>query len=692
MLLTRLCAVLVVTAGLAVAPVVTPAWAAPQPVKPVTRTTPLVGVDVSALARSPRALDPRALASAAADASPGGSTGGAAAVTTRAPDSTRPIVLTDELDLGHFAVAGVVWTSTGSDQDVVVQLRVRERGSWTDWTPLTIEGGPDPATAEARQAGRTIGTEPLASAYGDAVQVRVDAGAGPVPADLRLVTIDPGSSPADAQIAGPTGATAHGATVKPTIVTRAQWGADESLRPAGCTPRYSSTIKAGLVHHTVNTNTYAAGDSAALVRGIYAYHVNGNGWCDVGYNFLVDRFGQRFEGRFGGMDRPVVGAHAGGFNTDTFGVAGIGDFSTATPADPMLTSMASILGWKLGLHGRDPLGKTTVTSAGGPATGYAAGTPVTIGVVSGHRDVDLTECPGATLYARLGVLRTATAGYLGSAQPVVEDLYGALLSGGSGRVEVHAQSSASGFADRLVDAATSLAAANPSQWRFFTGRSGSARPDLIAVQTAGTSSGRTEVNVVSAASAYRETVLTTVTPLSTFAPDDAFQLSVGGASGADLYVVGLKGTGSGKTEIHALSAAGHYRDWSLHAVTALETGYPSGSFRFLVARPSGDLFLLAHGTTGSGWSEVHALTASSGYQTFSVHAATPQGATSDSSASWVLGAGTNPDVLFLPLTASGSGNVEVHRLSGATAYGTWTLHAKTSLPAVAYPSWQFGMG
>ena len=669
-------------AGLTAAPVVTTASAAPQPVKPVLRSTPLTGVDRAALAQSPTALDPAALRSSGPRAGVG-----------RAPGSTTPAVFTAPLTVGHFAVAGVLWTTTGAPAQVVVQVRVREDGTWSDWLPLGVEGGPDPQTAEARHAGTTLGTEPVASARGDAVQVRVDTGSAAAPRDLRLVTVDPGTSPADANLTGTPGASAHGAVLAPTVITRAQWGADESLRTADCTPSYSSTIKAGIVHHTTNTNTYSASDSAALVRGIYAYHVNGNGWCDLGYNVLVDRFGQTFEGRYGGLDRPVIGAHAGGFNTDTFGVAGIGDFTTSSPADPMLTAISRVLGWKLGLHARDPQGTTTLVSAGGPYTAYAAGTPVTIGTVSGHRDVDQTACPGDLLYPRLPSLRTAAATYAQQNQTAGGDLYGALLSGGSGKVEVHGQSLASSYADRLIDAATALSAADPSQWRFALGSySGDSRPDLIAVRTSGTASGRVEVHVVSWASYYHQTVLDAVTPMATFTPDDAWQLTVGGPGGGTLYFVGLRGTGSGQVEVHALSPSTRYSQWSLHAATGLGTSYPSATNRFLAAQGSGDLYLVAHGATGSGRTEVHALSAASSYQAFSVHAATPAGFTDDASASWVLGTGPTPDVLFLPLTGTGTGRVEVHRLAPLSSYGVWTLHAATSLPAVAYPGWQFGVG
>ncbi len=100
--------------------------------------------------------------------------------------------------------------------------------------------------------------------------------------------MDGGRSPSDANPQSTSGAAAHSAAIAPSIITRSQWGADESLRT--CSPSYSSTIKAGFVHHTVNSNNYSPSDSAALVRSIYAFHVNGNGWCDIGYQFLVDRY------------------------------------------------------------------------------------------------------------------------------------------------------------------------------------------------------------------------------------------------------------------------------------------------------------------------------------------------------------------------------------------------------------------
>jgi N-acetylmuramoyl-L-alanine amidase len=193
--------------------------------------------------------------------------------------------------------------------------------------------------------------------------------------------------------------------------------------------------------------------------------------CDVGYQFLVDRYGQIFEGRAGGADRPVIGAQAGGFNTDSFGVSAIGDFTSATPPSGMLSQISRVLGWKLGLHGRDPQGRTQLSSAGGDATQHPAGTVVPLNVVSGHHDVDLTSCP-IGLYDYLPSMREQAAQYAAANSYRSEDLYGILpAQTATGRVEVHAQSASSSYPRRLVDAAPALGQGSLGDWRFFVGSS-----------------------------------------------------------------------------------------------------------------------------------------------------------------------------------------------------------------------------
>ena len=660
----------------------TPVWAAPQPVSPSVQTRPIGGVDAAALTVDPPAFDP----AQAAAAIPG--------TAARVSRSTAPTVLTGQIQTGRFTAAGVSWRGSQRAQDAVVQVRVRERGTWSDWKSLTSEDDADPGSPDARHSGGRHSTAPIVSGDADAVQVRVDPsspGSALALRDLSLTTVDGGRTAADATLSAAAPAAVQD-TRAPAIITRAGWGADESLRD--CSPTYSATLKVGFVHHTVNANTYTAAESAGLVRGIYAYHVNGMGWCDIGYQFLVDRFGQIFEGRAGGMDRPVIGAQAGGFNTDSFGVAAIGDFSSATPPTVMLEQMSRVLGWKLGLHGRDPGGRTTLTSAGGDATSYPVGRVVPLNVVSGHRDVDLTGCP-MNVYDYLPSMRVQAAQYAAANTLRGEDLYGILGENtGSGRVEVHAQSASSTYSQRMVDAASALGQGGLDDWRFLVGSSVSdTRPDLIAVRLRGGASGRVEVHVMSWASGYRDFTVHAATPLAPMALDGTTQVTVGGPGGGNLYFIAYGTTGSGTVEVHALSSSSSYTQFLVRSPTALGANTATADARYLVAKGSGDLYAILHGTrTGSGRTEVHALSAASGYRQFVMHTATPAGPTLDRSAVWALGTAPTPDVFFVPVSGTGSGAVEVHRLSPSSSYSTWTLHAATSLPAGSYPGWQFGFG
>jgi hypothetical protein len=183
----------------------------------------------------------------------------------------------------------------------------------------------------------------------------------------------------------------------PLIISRFGWQADESIRRAA--PQYSDGIHYAVVHHTAGSNNYTKAQSAAIVRGIEVYHVKGNGWNDIGYNFLVDKYGQVFEGRYGGVDKAVIGAHAQGFNTGSVGVAMIGSFGSAKPPAAAIASLEELLAWKLDVAHIDPLSTLTWKSGGNPR--FANGIPVFLRAISGHRDTGFTDCPGNALYALL---------------------------------------------------------------------------------------------------------------------------------------------------------------------------------------------------------------------------------------------------------------------------------------------------
>ena len=318
-----------------------------------------------------------------------------------------------------FSAFGASWTATDGSGQVQVRVRSAQSGTWSDWTPLdAADSGPDPGSPDAVAAGTTVASEPVWAGPSDAVQTRV---IGTEPANLHVELVDPGTSAAD-DSATDLQPAAAAVTGRPTILTRADWGADESLRQRQCPsgPSYSSTIKIGFVHHTVSSNDYSAAEVPAMIRAFYAYHVEGNGWCDLAYNFLVDRFGRIWEGRYGGVDKAVVGSHTGGFNKDSFGVGMIGDFSDVAPDSAMQQSVAVLMAWKLGSYYRNPLGTDTLTYAGGHyrfcgAKECPVGSTVTLDVISGHRDADVghTECPGDAGEAVLPALRTGTVAAMG---------------------------------------------------------------------------------------------------------------------------------------------------------------------------------------------------------------------------------------------------------------------------------------
>ena len=360
-----------------------PAQPAPHPVRAAVQSLPVDGVDSAALADA-----------AAAPDHPG-----------------RPFLLTGRQATRGFTTLGVTWEPGTGSEAVVVSARTRGKGGWSSWTPLEVaeDDGPDDVSPEARGPRVRVGTAPQWVGEANGVQVRLDVPAGPAPRGVRIEVVAPGVSAADAtlgQVSAPR-STAAAATTRPTIITRAQWGADESLRGAG--PSYASTIKAAYIHHTASNNSYTAEQAASQVRGFYAYHTQSLGWSDIGYNFLVDKFGRIYEGRHGGVDRAVIGAHAGGFNTATMGVSMIGTHSTVAPTTVTLDAARELVAWKLSLHGVDPLGKAVLTSGGGSTSKYPAGAQVTVNTILGHRDTNSTACPGDSGYAKLPGLRKAVA-------------------------------------------------------------------------------------------------------------------------------------------------------------------------------------------------------------------------------------------------------------------------------------------
>ena len=376
----------------------------------------LIGLPVvSAPAAEPVPVPPRVQTLEVSGVRPAGDAGRATASEADAPEllsaptTTRP-----------FTVAGVTWPTDEPVQRV--QVRVRENGTWTPWTTLQqVDEGPDAGTPEHEASRARTGTTPLTSDGADGVQVRVDTAPGTTPTGVQVSLIDPGTSAADATAAGqaePAG-TADAALTAPRIVTRAQWGADESLASTG---RANTTVRALVLHHTAGSNTYSQAQAVSELRGVYAYHTTSLGWSDIGYNLVVDRYGTIYEGRRGSITSAPQGAHAGGFNRDTYGVSVMGNFVGVAAPAAVTTALNKVIGWKLGQYGTDPRGTSRLVSQGGGTARWPAGTAVTVNNVLGHKDVGQTSCPG-DLYALLPSLRVAAAELAARTTPNLLDAF-----------------------------------------------------------------------------------------------------------------------------------------------------------------------------------------------------------------------------------------------------------------------------
>jgi uncharacterized protein with LGFP repeats len=363
---------------------------------------------------------------------------------------------TRTMQVERFSQVAVIWHGPRVPR---TDVRIRQAGRWSAWQPL------EPLEDfEAGEGNGTKGSDLLWAGPSDAIRVRTR---GPVPRDLELVLIDPDrpavaapstqatptalaprTAPTTAPATGPgdgialaayaadttttttttptpvaastsaSTTTAPAASTyplttpppfsppshhapRPTIYGRKIWGANESWR--NDIPYYSDTLIQAHLHHTASANGYTRAAVPGIIRGMYSYHTRTLGWADIGYNFLVDRFGRVWQGRAGGIKHPVRGAHTLGFNNRSVGVAVIGNHQTARPTTYAVTSVIRLITWKLEIYGRRPAGYTYATSEGSDR--FAAGRVVRLPVIDGHRDTNQTACPGGYLYAKLPEIR-----------------------------------------------------------------------------------------------------------------------------------------------------------------------------------------------------------------------------------------------------------------------------------------------
>jgi hypothetical protein len=308
-------------------------------------------------------------------------------------------------------VADLVAVQWQGPEDASVQLRFHAPGSgWSGWVSAAGHGhGPEAPRLAAAHVGDPVwtgGTRVIqlraTSQLRDVRLHLVDASGGAGARSLALA-VGPLAAAASLPLAAPALDAGAG---QPPIIARRAWA--RGFSPPRVAPEYGA-VRMGFVHHTENPNGYTPGEVPAMLRAIYMFHRDVNGWNDIGYNFVVDSYGRIFEARAGGIDEPVVGAHAGGYNLVSTGVAVLGSFMSSPISAPARTALERLLAWKLPLHGVPALGRVSVrvNPAGASYSRFPANAHVSLPRVAGHRDADSTDCPGNVLYGELAGIRAA---------------------------------------------------------------------------------------------------------------------------------------------------------------------------------------------------------------------------------------------------------------------------------------------
>ncbi|MDQ1644088.1 MAG: hypothetical protein QOJ50_272 [Cryptosporangiaceae bacterium] len=395
--------VAVAAAGIATVAAATPAGPSargPQPATPapaeaadipdVTSTTTIRIGDLSrpaaratAIAGLPRNV-PLADESAAEGARP--------TATTRSARVTIP-------STKRFSAVGVSWAADPATGSVTVAVRTLapNRTGWSTWFTSGDEADPLDGPSEAAHRPGTVrgGSGTIWTAPSTGVDVVVTSLAGAAPRDVKVDLIDPGQLSSDAAAAAPAGPRRASRYAKrrvgsPVIYPRSSWGASQRLMTWA--PEYAPQLLAAVLHHTATTNSYRPQDVPAILRSIYHFQAVTRGWGDIGYNVIVDKFGRAWEGRYGGIGRVLIGAHAGGFNAGTTGIAMLGNFTNAKPTSAQLEMVARYMAWKFAWAGIWAPGRVWIT--GGPSTKYSKRVRIIVTRLYGHRLTSSTACPG----------------------------------------------------------------------------------------------------------------------------------------------------------------------------------------------------------------------------------------------------------------------------------------------------------
>ena len=347
-------------------------------------------------------------------------------VRQKTEDGVNIALISDVLDVPDDNPSLIGFTFSESKSNIRIQVRTKQGSEWGNWNTLD---------EEEQEEAQNKGSEPMTVSNASAVQMRILGDSAPSEAELVLVDSKQGPGDAqavaendpvelddqvsgdsagaetapeqstedatDAEAAAAENVDAAGATVtnqnyvpgsstvdtvakkvsKPKIGSRSSWGA-KAYRGS---PDYASGIKQAVVHHTSGSNSYSAADVPGIIRGIQAYHQQGRGWNDIGYNVVADKYGRLWHARGGDVSKAVIGAHVAGHNTGTFGISVLGTYNSAAPPKKTRDAVASAIAWKFSINGISKATKSNLV---------------------GHRDLGQTDCPGDAFYAKMGEMRS----------------------------------------------------------------------------------------------------------------------------------------------------------------------------------------------------------------------------------------------------------------------------------------------
>lgn len=308
--------------------------------------------------------------------------------------------------------------ATETSRKVSIRTSIDDR-TWSDWMEIHAMR---PQKDDAPFDGEVFPEAPLIM-IGKFFQYKVELeqqGDKPTAVEDMSVTYIDSRTPSKkvgASIRSLLSPKAYAVSTKPNVISRAAWGSPDPTGSAfkGSDRYWDPTYKATsqiFIHHTVTSDYASQTDGASVVRAVWEYHANTRGWGDIGYNYLVDQAGNIYEGRAHGDN--VTGGHVYEYNTGSSGVALLGCFHSPDstckeinsnlnpPSSAMLESLTTLLAWMTSRFEIDPQAQHTFCK-------YNDTGCLTLNTITGHRDANVTSCPGDLTLNVLQSIRDTTA-------------------------------------------------------------------------------------------------------------------------------------------------------------------------------------------------------------------------------------------------------------------------------------------